>query len=665
MGNNKYEKPEYVKTEGQDVANVYGDTLSSQSEAEYIDNNSNKPSNNKGSAKGNNSRYSLGQFYIPANNAPINGGGQGDIYRCRSTENSKAYIAKLYKSNAQHLDKIKLINSTLKNINHPNIVNVLDAGNTNEGNRFMVVMEAYEELEKDFLLFEKYQNNISKFNKLFVNVLRDMNQALIEIHRNNTYHSDIKPSNIMRYKGMNQDERYVLIDFGGSAVAAEKLKELGDDGKTLSATASFFTKGFQPPEMYMGNMRKRKANSKTDVYTLGMTMILLIAGVLPYADDMRNDPASEKEANYYKRNAKEGKNLYGILLPAKLPDCYVRLFEGVLYRGNDYTETKTYRWGDNEVAQWITYMSAGNYKKAAQMPFGNTGTKVETAAPKEEATTKRNKMYISYNNVDIQVGSEAEMVDAFAKNWNETINNVMNNTQWVNSFQRLGPDVAQLLTNAGKQMKQNPEKAESIFNKRIMERFGSEEFKESIFHNGKIYKNKMELGRNIFAVVSEKLKNGDNVKLLTYANAKSENRNDKFTKLLTIFQEGYLSEAINERGGNWAVSSSDMERIKRWEARMNSDNPDAKKGKTDDLINLLLLAYHLQEKATFEFDGKIYTEYSKFMQYLGNISRTDINKATTLSKRCIDNGSMKIPFYAWCMEVPDLKERPSDAQKPA
>lgn len=663
MENNRYSKTEYVDTETFEDNNRYSTTEGLNEGIGMVGNSNVVLQRSINSSAANNSMFRLGQFYVPAKARPMKSGGQGRIYLCNSTESSKNYIAKIYDCNDKLIEKIRLINEKLKRINHPNIANVLDAGDTEDGAYFMVVMEQYKELQKDFMFFERYKNKIDDFTSIFLNVLRDMNQALMEIHRVNIYHSDIKPANIMRYKGINYDERYVIIDFGGGAIAAEKLGA-SDVKKDESATASMFTRGYQAPEMFQGHMNKYKANSKTDAFALGMTMVELMAGVSPYVEELRYDTASPREKDYLKKNQEKGKIVYGILLPEGLPDYFVRLFEGLLYRGDYYSESKEYRWGDKEVARWITYVEAGEYEKAAQMKHGNGKSQEAAPQPIVNDPDKRNKMYISYNNVDIQVSSEAEMVEAFVKNWRETINNVMNNPQWVKSFERLGPDVAQLLVNVGNQMKQNPAKAENIFEKRIVDRFSSEEFKQNLFHGGKLYKNKAELGKMLFAVVSEKLKDGDNVKLMTYNQIKKENKNDMFFQMLYLFQENYLSEAIASKGEKWSVSPEDMDCIKRWEDRMNSANPNDAKGKIDDFINLLRLSYHLQEKAAFEFDGKIYTEYAKFMEYLSNVSKTDLVRAAELGKRCMENGRMKIPFYAWCMEVADLQTRPDITQKP-
>ena len=625
-----------------------------------------KAEGGKKSFSDSNSMFRLGQFYVPENSKPVNSGGQGRIYHCNSTKSSKMYIAKIYDTKSGVIDRIRMINNQLKKINHPNIVNILDAGDTSDGANFMVVMEQYQELKKGFLLFEQHKSDLKEFNRIFVSVLRDMNQALMEIHRSNTYHSDIKPSNIMRYKGTNQDERYVLIDFGGSVAASENMNEAAANqaGKTASATATMFTKGYQAPEMFSGHMKKAKANSKTDVYALGLTMAELIAGVYPYKDEISEESASSKEKEYYRKNKDKGRTVYGILLPAELPEYYVTLFSGILFQASGYSEAKQYRWGDKEIAQWITYVETGEFKKAAQMHTGYGKSNENEPKQVKEETEKRNKMYISYNNVDVQVSSEEEMVDAFAANWNETINNVMNNPQWVRSFERMGPDVAQLLRNVGNQMKQNPEKAETIFEKRIIERFCSDEFRSYLFHNGKLYKDKKELGRTMFAVITEKLKAGEDVRLVSYKQAKSENMNDKFTQFSYIFQDGYLSEALATKGDKWSVSKEDLARIKKWEDRMNGENPSNTDGKADDVVNLLRVAFHLQEKVTFEFDGKIFTEYSKFMEYMGELVRNDKNKAMTLSRKCIEKNKMKIAFYAWCMEVSDLKNRPDSSTKP-
>lgn len=648
-------KGNYGNTEGYEAVGGYADTEQYDTLSNPITAGSNEP------VSARNSKFMLGQYYVPENSKQISSGGQGRIYYCSSTQTDKVYVAKIYDKKNSDLEMVIKINDRLKHINHPNIANILDAGYTADNAYYMVVMEKYDEVQSDITLFKKYKDNIRELDRRFVNVLRDLNQGLTEIHRVNLYHADIKPTNIMKYKGYNNDERYVLIDFGGGAIGDISNDHGVDEG--VSLPANMFTRGFQPPENFIGSMMQYKVNSKTDAYALGMTMLLLLTGVKPFVEELRYDSASVAEKTYLKENEGKGKIVYDVLLPANLPPYYVRFFQGTLYRTFSYTESKTYRWGDRQIAQWVTYVAAGDYDKAANMEYGDGNSKAG-ANQKENATKKRNKMYISYNNVDVQVETEAEMVDAFAKNWKETINNVMNNPQWVKSFGKLGNDVVQILINAGNQMKSQPENAELIFTKRVMERFASDEFKQYIFHNGTLYKDKKDLGKTIFAILSEKLKSGDDVELMTYSKMKQKKKNDRFYQMLQLFNQNYLSQEIEKKGSGWTMSSEAMGYIRDWEDRMNSQNPNSQEGKMDDLMKLMWLSYELQDKVAFEFNGKIYTEYNTFMKDLGDLSRTNFKKATELGKHCMENGRMKVAFYAWCMMVPDLPNRPDTNQKP-
>jgi serine/threonine protein kinase len=97
--------------------------------------------------------------------------------------------------------------------------------------------------------------------------MREILDALTYLHSRPQpiIHRDIKPGNIK----ITPDDRAVLVDFG--------LAKVHDASRSTTTGAKAFTPGFAPPEQYgLG-----RTDARTDIYSLGATMYMLLTGKLP------------------------------------------------------------------------------------------------------------------------------------------------------------------------------------------------------------------------------------------------------------------------------------------------------------------------------------------------------------------------------------------------
>ena len=152
----------------------------------------------------------------------------------------------------------------LAEINHPNVVNVLEVFKQN--NTVYIVMEFIsghslkQEVEQHGLLTEE------KLKKIVYTV----GQALDYIHEKNILHLDIKPSNIL----MDKNDNPKLIDFGIS-----KKYDLSNAQET-STTLLAASKGYASIEQY-DSEGIQVFSPRPDIYSLGATMYFLITGQVP------------------------------------------------------------------------------------------------------------------------------------------------------------------------------------------------------------------------------------------------------------------------------------------------------------------------------------------------------------------------------------------------
>ncbi|WP_392533949.1 serine/threonine protein kinase [Nostoc sp. C117] len=98
-----------------------------------------------------------------------------------------------------------------------------------------------------------------------LNYIKQIGEALIEVHRNGWVHRDVKPANIMLRSGKSEA---VLIDFD---LARDFDLRLTTDTPTI-------TEGYAPLELYE---RDAERGAFTDVYSLAATLYNLLTGEEP------------------------------------------------------------------------------------------------------------------------------------------------------------------------------------------------------------------------------------------------------------------------------------------------------------------------------------------------------------------------------------------------
>ena len=124
--------------------------------------------------------------------------------------------------------------------------------------------------------------------------IRQIADALREIHSHNLLHLDVKPANIM----LNRKGQAVLIDFGIS-------KHYDEGGHQTSSALIGTSEGYAPLEQYEAGALDNFTPA-TDIYALGATLFFLLTGTRPpKAGDIMNDglPVLPQEISPAVRNA--------------------------------------------------------------------------------------------------------------------------------------------------------------------------------------------------------------------------------------------------------------------------------------------------------------------------------------------------------------------------
>ena len=161
----------------------------------------------------------------------------------------------------------------MASIDHPNVVRGLDFGQSPEGIRYYAM-----EIVPGKALSE-YVGKLQ--GKRFENVFEGLCRALWAVHVKGCLHCDVKPDNVILVSKRGKYEP-VLMDFGLSIDLSSRSK-VPPRGTPLYAA----------PEMLVG----REVDARADIYSLGMTLLEVLAGKLPFKGLSFSSILSAKASN--------------------------------------------------------------------------------------------------------------------------------------------------------------------------------------------------------------------------------------------------------------------------------------------------------------------------------------------------------------------------------
>jgi len=149
---------------------------------------------------------------------------------------------------------------------HPYIAHLLDGGITDAGEPFLAM--EYVDGVSITQYCDEHNLAIAQRLRLFQHVCSAVQFA----HQNLVVHRDLKPDNILVVK----DGTPRLLDFGTAKLLA--TVEGGDVAEWTRQGLQAFTPQYASPEQVLGE----PISTATDIYSLGVLLYLLVAGVPPY-----------------------------------------------------------------------------------------------------------------------------------------------------------------------------------------------------------------------------------------------------------------------------------------------------------------------------------------------------------------------------------------------
>ncbi len=201
-------------------------------------------------------------------------GGMGMVYLAEQKEPIRRRVAlKVIKpgmDSKRVIARFEAERQTLALLDHPNIAQVYDAGTTDSSRPYFVMEHVKGSPITDYC--DRHKLSIDDRLRLFQQVCLAVHHA----HQKGIIHRDIKPSNILV---STEGDRAIpkIIDFGVAKAISQPLTErtlFTEDSQLLG------TPEYMSPEQ--AEMVNEDIDTRSDIYSLGVLLYVLLAGILPY-----------------------------------------------------------------------------------------------------------------------------------------------------------------------------------------------------------------------------------------------------------------------------------------------------------------------------------------------------------------------------------------------
>lgn len=199
----------------------------------------------------------------------IGRGGMGTVYKARQRQLERLVALKVVHGHlADDASFRTRFESEMKvaiKLEHPNLVPVLDAGESN-GNLFMAFRLVHGRNLKEVLKTDGPMEP-----ERAVKFIRQLADALEYVHDRGFLHRDVKPSNLILDE---QNDHLYLADFG-IAKAKEASQSITGSSALIGAI------DYMAPEQF----ESQDLDERVDVYSQGCVLFELLTGVTPYEED--------------------------------------------------------------------------------------------------------------------------------------------------------------------------------------------------------------------------------------------------------------------------------------------------------------------------------------------------------------------------------------------
>jgi serine/threonine-protein kinase len=200
--------------------------------------------------------------------AVIGEGGMATVYRARHKMVERIVAVKIMNpmlaSDPIVRERFRREAKSAQKLAHPNIIEIYDQGDTEDGTAFIVM-----ELLSGESLVEATQRGPMEVDRA-VQIMIQIARGIARAHDLEVIHRDIKPENIFLCRREDGTDIVKLLDFG--------IARSRQDSRLTGQGELFGTPQYMAPERIMGT----DSGGSSDIYALGVLFFEILTGELPF-----------------------------------------------------------------------------------------------------------------------------------------------------------------------------------------------------------------------------------------------------------------------------------------------------------------------------------------------------------------------------------------------
>jgi serine/threonine protein kinase len=203
----------------------------------------------------------------------IGEGGMGTVYAAEHVEIGKVVAIKIlhphYSTEQELVERFRREARAASRIGHPNIIDVMDSGTTEDGCAYFI-MEYLEGIDLADVLSHERRLDPNRSCEITIQICR----ALAAAHAAGVIHRDLKPENIFLVARDGKADFVKVLDFG-VARSAGRSNRLTNPGVAMG------TPEYMAPEQATGGI----ADYRSDIYSVGALLYEMVTGQPPQKRD--------------------------------------------------------------------------------------------------------------------------------------------------------------------------------------------------------------------------------------------------------------------------------------------------------------------------------------------------------------------------------------------